>query len=54
MHLLRRLRERRAAKRADREAIAQARAENRRAGDEQPQSQTETVENAAGRFPAPP
>ncbi|HUK98494.1 MAG TPA: hypothetical protein VLV46_12615 [Gaiellaceae bacterium] len=53
MSLLRRLKEWRAARRADREAVARAREESRRAGERPPRSLADTVEDAAGRFPGP-
>jgi len=46
LDLLRRLKERRAEKEADRKAIAAARHEQMRAGDDEPESLVETVENA--------
>jgi hypothetical protein len=54
MKLLERLKERRAEKRGDREAIAKAAQETRRADDDQPRSISETVEDAAGRYPPAP
>ncbi len=54
MGLLKRLKERRAAKRADREAIAEAGQQARRAGDDEPRSISETVDDAAGQFPPAP
>ncbi len=53
MKLLDRLKERRAEKRADREAIAKAAEESRRAGDDEPRSMSETVDDVAGRYPPP-
>jgi hypothetical protein len=51
MRLLKRLKERRAEKEADREAIGRAAEESRRAGDDQPRSISETVNDAAGQYP---
>jgi hypothetical protein len=53
MHLWRRLRERLAEKRADREAIANARHEQMRAGDDPPKTVSETFDDTAGQFPPP-
>ncbi len=54
MKLFQRLKERRAEKRADRDAVATAAGESRRAGDDAPRSMSETVEDAAGQFPPAP
>ena len=54
MGLLERIKRRRAEKKADKEAIATAFREERRAGDEPPRSISDTVEGAAGEFPPPP
>jgi hypothetical protein len=54
MGLLARLKRRRAEQRADREAIARAEQETRRAGDDEPRSLGETLNEAAGQFPPPP
>ncbi len=54
MNLLERLKRRRAEKRADQEAIAQAAQELHRAEDDEPPSISETVNDVAGRFPAAP
>ena len=51
MGLLKRLKQRRDAKRADREAMAEAAREARRAGGDQPRSISETVADVAGQFP---
>ncbi len=51
MKLLERLKQRRADKRADREAVARAAQESRRADDDQASSLSETVEDVAGRYP---
>lgn len=54
MKLLERLKHKRAEKRADREAVARAAQESRRAGDDQPRSISETVDDVAGQFPSAP
>ena len=54
MKLFERLRQRRAEKRADREAVARAAQESRRAGDDQPRSIGEAVDDVAGQFPPAP
>jgi hypothetical protein len=54
MDVLRRVREWRASRKADREAVARAQEEARRAGDEPPQSMGEIVANVAARYPPPP
>ena len=51
MKLLERLKQRRAEKQADSEAIATAAQESRRAGDDPPTSLSEIVEDAAGQYP---
>jgi hypothetical protein len=51
MRLLKRLKERRAEKQADREAIAKAAQEMRRTGDDETKSISETVNDVAGQFP---
>jgi hypothetical protein len=54
MKLRERLKQRRAERRVDREAIAGAAQQSRRAGDDQLRSISETVDDAAGQFPPPP
>jgi hypothetical protein len=51
MGLIERFKVWRAAKQEDRAAIARALQEERRAGDEPPESLSETVENVAGEYP---
>lgn len=51
MGLVGRFRRWRAGKKEDRQAIARAAREARRAGDEPPTSMSDTVEDVAGRFP---
>jgi hypothetical protein len=52
MHLLERLKEWRASRREERDAIARAHQEQARAGDEPERSQADTVEDVANQFPA--
>jgi len=51
-HLLERLRAWRASRKEERDAIAQARREQLRVGDEPERSQADAVEDVAGEFPA--
>jgi hypothetical protein len=52
MHLVERFKAWRASRKEERDAIAEARREQLRAGDEPERSQTDTVEDVAGEFPA--
>jgi len=54
MKLLQRLKGKRAEKRADRNAVARAAEQSRRAGDDQPRSMSETVGDVAGQYPPAP
>jgi hypothetical protein len=53
VRLLEKLKARRRAKREDRAAIARARQESARAGDEPPPSMADTVDGVSGQYPAP-
>jgi hypothetical protein len=53
MKLIERFKARRAAEKEDQEAIARAQQEERRAGDDPPRSQGETVGDVADTFPPP-